>query len=1066
MSSAAYPEYPASPIELEEQVLERWRAEDLFRRTLEATAGAEEFVFYEGPPTANGRPGIHHVISRAIKDAVCRHRAMQGRHVTRIAGWDTHGLPVEIEAEKKLGISGKRQIEELGVARFNEVCRESVFTYKEDWERLSERIGYWLDYSKPYVTFTPEYIESVWALLERFHAQGLIYRGHKSVPYCPRCGTALSSHEVAQGYEDVSDPSLTFVAPWLEPDGSADPEGRAFLVWTTTPWTLPANAAIAVHPALGYVDLEFDGRRYVVAEARVEALFPDTDSGAGAGADGGEPSPRFVVHHRFTGAELIGRRYARPFDFVATDDVGTHAWTVVPGDFVSDEDGTGLVHVAPAFGSDDFAAGHEFGLPLLRPVDDAGRFAEGLDLVGGMFVKDADPVVVDDLRARGLLFHIGKVVHSYPHCWRCSSPLLYMARDSWYIRTTSVRERMLENNAAVQWHPPEVGSGRMGEWLEGNVDWAISRERYWGTPLPFWVCDADPAHVEAIGSFDQLAWRNGGLPEPLDPHKPYIDELTWSCAECGGTMRRTPEVVDVWFDSGAMPYAQWHWPFENQELFERHFPADFICEGVDQTRGWFYSLLAISSMLNFGPAYRHVVVNDLVLDAEGQKMSKSRGNVVDPWGAIAEFGADAIRWYMLTNSQPWVPKRFDPQALGESARRTFDTLANTYRFFRLYANLESWTPTEADPEPAARPLLDRWILSRCASLAASVNADLEAYELTRAARAIGEFVVDELSNWYVRRSRDRFWGSADAADTRAAFRTLHDVLVTTARLLAPFTPFRPDWLHRALDGDSVHLARYPDGEAFPRDAELERGMEAVRMLARLGRAAREQAKIRVRQPLGVLHAVVPGGVRLDESLLEVARDELNVKRIHFLDDAGELVTFSAKPNFPRLGPRFGRDTQQAAAAIRALDHDALHGWRLGRPIAIEVAGESHELDRDMLEVMQTARGDFLVESDGGHTVALDPAIDEPLRLEGLARELVSRIQRMRKEAGLEVADRIRVAISGDSEVVRAAERYRDWISGETLAASLDTTGGTEAEYSVVQALDLDGNGARIGLSRT
>ena len=1068
--SLSYPEYPSDAIQLEDGILARWREEDLFGRTLEATAGADEFVFYEGPPTANGRPGIHHVLSRTIKDAVCRFRAMQGHHVTRIAGWDTHGLPVEIEAEKKLGISGKRQIEEVGVARFNEVCRESVFTYKEDWERLSERIGYWLDYSNPYVTFTPQYIESVWSLLEAFSLKGLIYRGHKSVPYCPRCGTALSSHEVAQGYEDVSDPSLTFVAPWLEADGSPDAEGRAFLVWTTTPWTVPANAAIAVHPELGYVDVEVDGRRYVVAEARAEALFGAAGEGSGEGVDAegdaAESGPPFVVHHRFSGAELIGQRYARPFDLVAPGEAGERAWTVIPGDFVSAEDGTGLVHIAPAFGSDDFAAGQQFGLPLMRPVDDAGRFLEELDLVGGMFVKDADPVVVDDLRARDLLFAIEKVVHSYPHCWRCSSPLLYMARDSWYIRTTAVRERMLANNAAIQWHPPEVGTGRMGEWLDGNVDWAISRERYWGTPLPFWMCDADASHLEVIGSFERLAECYGRLPEPLDPHKPYIDELTWPCAECGGTMRRTPEVVDVWFDSGSMPYAQWHWPFENDEQFERHFPADFICEGVDQTRGWFYSLLAIATMLDRGPAYRHVVVNDLVLDADGQKMSKSRGNTVDPWGAIAEFGADAIRWYFLTVSQPWVPKRFDPQALGESARRTFDTLANTYRFFRLYANLEGWAPSDADPEPGERPLLDRWVLSRCASLAASVSADMDAYELTRAARAIGEFVVDDLSNWYVRRSRDRFWGSADAGDTRAAFRTLHEVLTVTSRLLAPITPFHADWLHRALGGDSVHLARFPDGEAFPRDGEMERGMEAVRVLARLGRAAREQARIRVRQPLGVLHAVVPGGVRLNEALLEVARDELNVKRIHFMDDAGELVTFSAKPNFPRLGPRFGRDTQQAAAAIRALDHEAIQGWRLGRPIGIEVAGETHELDRDMLEVQQTARGDFLVESDGGHTVALDPAIDEPLRLEGLARELVSRIQRMRKEAGLEVADRIRVAISGDSDVVRAAERHRDWISGETLATSLDTAGGTEGEYTVVQALDLDGNGARIGLSRT
>ncbi|HEX6590079.1 MAG TPA: isoleucine--tRNA ligase [Longimicrobiales bacterium] len=1054
----AYPDYPASALALEEDVLARWKTEDLFRATLAATDGAEEFVFFEGPPTANGRPGIHHVISRAIKDAVCRHRAMQGYHVTRIAGWDTHGLPVEIEAEKKLGISGKRQIEEIGVARFNEVCRESVFTYKEDWERLSERIGYWLDYSRPYVTFTPAYIESVWSLLATFHRKGLIYRGHKSVPYCPRCGTALSSHEVAQGYEDVADPSLTFVAPWLDDDGSADRKGRSFLVWTTTPWTLPSNAAIAVHPELEYVDVEVDGKRFVVAESRAAALF-----GAEKDDDG---NTRWKVKHRHTGAELVGQRYQRPLDVVDVKEPGEHAWRVIPGDFVSAEDGTGMVHIAPAFGSDDFAAGQKFGLPLMRPVDDAGRFLEGLALVGGMFVKDADPVVVDDLKQRGLLFSIAKVTHSYPHCWRCSSPLIYMARDSWYLRTTSVRDQLLANNAQVQWHPPEMGSGRMGEWLEGNVDWAISRERYWGTPLPIWVCERDASHWQVVGSFADLEKKHGALPEPLDPHKPYIDELTWACEDCGGTMRRTPEVVDVWFDSGSMPYAQWHWPFENDEQFERHFPADFICEGVDQTRGWFYSLLAISTMLGRGPAYRHVVVNDLVLDADGLKMSKSRGNVVDPWKAIAEHGADAIRWYFLTVSQPWVPKRFDAQAMSESARRTFDTLANTYKFFRLYASLEGWSPSDDDPAVASRPLLDRWVLSRVASLAAQVNADMEAYELTRAARAIGEFVVDELSNWYVRRSRDRFWGSADSADTRAAFATLHDVLVTVARLIAPVTPFHADWLHRALeDGASVHLAGYPTGEEFPRDEELEIGMGAVRVLARLGRAAREQAKIRVRQPLRVLHAVVPGGLRLSEELLDVARDELNVKRVHFLGDASELVTFSAKPVFPRLGPTFGRNTQQAAAAIKTLGHDALAAFRAGEPLTVEVAGEFHSVTADMIEILQTAKGEFVVESDGGATVALDPAIDEELRLEGLARELVSRIQRMRKDAGFEVADRIRVAIGGDPSVLEAAAAHRDWIAGEVLATSIEWGEWTGDGYSVVQAVDLDGNGARVAISR-
>ncbi|HEY0672565.1 MAG TPA: isoleucine--tRNA ligase, partial [Longimicrobiales bacterium] len=736
-----YPEYPGSVNELEEAILARWREEKVFQKTLEQTEGHEKFVFFEGPPTANGRPGIHHVLSRTLKDLVPRYQTMLGKHVTRIAGWDTHGLPVEIEAEKKLGISGKRQIEEFGVARFNEVCRESVFTYKEDWERLSERIGYWLDYSKPYVTFKPEYIESVWNILKRLDDQGLIYKGYKSVPYCPRCGTALSSHEVSLGYEEVRDPSLYFTAPWLD-----DSERRAFLVWTTTPWTLPSNVALAVHPELQYVEVEQDGQRLVLAEPRARALF---------GED-------VVIRSRYHAGELVGQRYQRPFDIVTAPLGSEEAWRVVAEDFVTADDGTGIVHLAPAFGADDYAAGQRHGLPMLRPVDDAGRFDESIPLVAGLFVKEADQVLLENMSRRGLVFRYSLEAHTYPHCWRCSSPLIYMARDSWYIRTTQMKDVMIRNNAQVGWHPPEVGTGRFGEWLEGNVDWALSRERYWGTPLPIWLCDRNEDHREFIGSFQQLEERWGGAAvgnPDFDPHKPYIDDITWKCAQCAGTMLRTPEVIDVWFDSGSMPYAQWHYPFENHELWRKHFPADFICEGVDQTRGWFYSLMAISSMLGDGPAYKHVVVNDLVLDAQGQKMSKSKGNVVDPWDAINAFGVDAIRWYFLTASQPWVPKRFDPDALSEAAHRIFDTLANTYKFFSLYANLENYgernRARDRERDRNDFHLMDRWVLSRLASLVAQVRADLDAYEVTRAARAVGEFIVDDVSNGYVRRSRER-----------------------------------------------------------------------------------------------------------------------------------------------------------------------------------------------------------------------------------------------------------------------------------------------------------------------
>ncbi|NJD18315.1 MAG: isoleucine--tRNA ligase, partial [Gemmatimonadetes bacterium] len=969
-----YPELPKTLLAVEEETLARWRAEDLFRRTLEANAQGEPFVFYEGPPTANGRPGLHHVISRTIKDLVCRHRSLEGRSVTRIAGWDTHGLPVEIEAEKKLGISGKPEIEAVGIERFNQVCRDSVFTYKEEWEQLSERIGYWLEYWRPYVTFHTEYIETVWWVLKTLADKGLLYRGHKSVPYCPRCGTALSSHEVAQGYKDVEDPSLTFVAPIVDADGRPDPDARAFLVWTTTPWTVPSNVGLAVNPGLDYVEVARDGQRYIVAEALVERVFGD-------GAD---------VVARCRGDALAGLRYRRPLDLVPVPADPMNAWTVVAEDFVSAEDGTGIVHMAPAFGADDYAAGQRHGLPMMNPPDEGGSFLPEIPVVGGMFAKDADAPLVEELRARGVLWDIGTTVHSYPHCWRCSSALLYVARDSWFAATSSLKSQLLGNNDQISWFPPEVGEKRFGEWLRGNVDWALSRDRYWGTPLPVWVCQKDRSHVRWIGSLSELAEAAGGLPEGFDPHRPFIDEVAFPCDRCGSAMKRTPEVVAVWFDSGSMPYAQWHYPFENQAEFEAHFPADFICEGLDQTRGWFYSLLAISTMLGRGPAFRNVVVNDLLLDAEGQKMSKSKGNVVNPWDAIAEHGADAVRWYLITSSNPWVPKRYDPEGMKESARKLFDTLFNTYKFFALYANVEKWEASAADPAPADRPLIDRWLVSRLDTLTKAVMDELDAYQITRAYRELGDFVVEDLSNWYVRRCRPRFWGNTDAADARAAFRTLHDALRTVCLLAAPCVPFTADWLHHALTGESVHLQRYPRRPEGG-DAALEADMDVARALVSLGRAAREDVKIRVRQPLGTLHAVVPGGRAVHEGVVELVQDELNVKRVVFASSAQDLVRLVARPNFRNLGPRFGKRSQAAADAIKALPPEALAAFREGGAAEFELDGVRHALLEGDLEVAQEATGGLVVKAEGRVTVALDPALDDELRAEGLARELVNRI---------------------------------------------------------------------------
>jgi isoleucyl-tRNA synthetase len=1046
-----YPEPPKNLLELEEEMLETWRREDLFQQTLKANAKGVPFVFYEGPPTANGRPGLHHIISRTLKDLVCRHRAMKGHSVTRIAGWDTHGLPVEIEAERRLGISGKPEIEKLGIARFNEVCKASVFTYKEDWETLSERIGYWLDYSRPYVTFHTEYIESVWWILKELAGRGLLYRGYKSVPYCPRCGTALSSHEVAQGYRDIEDASLHFLCPLLGEDGALDPEGRAFLVWTTTPWTVPSNVGLAIHPHLTYVEARAGDHRVILAEALAEQVL-------GEGVE---------ILREYRPSELEGRRYRRPLDLVPTPEDTANSWSVVLEDFVSAEEGTGIVHMAPAFGSDDYAAGRRHGLIMLRPVDDAGRFGEDIPVVGGMFVKDADPLLVEELKKVGNLYRHGTQTHSYPHCWRCDSPLIYMARDSWFAATSTRKEEMLTENRKIGWLPPEVGEKRFGEWLENNVDWALSRERYWGTPLPVWVCDRDPEHLDWIGGMGELAEKAGTLPEGFDPHRPFIDEIRWPCSACEGTMVRTPGVVDVWFDSGAMPYAQWHYPFENQEEFERHFPADFICEALDQTRGWFYSLLAISTLMGRGTPYRNVMVNGLIMDEEGQKMSKSRGNVVDPWDAVGEHGADAVRWYLVTVSQPGATKRYDSEGVREASRRSFDTLLNTYRFFSQYARAEAWEPRETDPPPEDRPLIDRWILSRLHTLVAQVEAELEEYQVTRAYRSVGDFLNDDLSNWYVRRSRARFWGNTDSRDARSAFRTLWETLVTLARLLGPITPFVADWLHRALGENSVHLARFPVPGAGLIDRELEERMEWVRTLVSLGRAAREVVQIKVRQPLGRMFAVTPGSLSLDGDLLGLLKDELNVKEVSFLGSSEALVSLVAKPNYRVLGPRFQKRTEEAAAAIRALDGEALAAYRGGKAVEIRLNGDTYPLAPGELDVVEEAKGDLVVQGDGRFTAALDPSVTDELKREGMARELVNRVQRLRKDADLEITDRISLWVAGPEEVRTAAEAFRDFIAGETLATAFSIEAGEEdlSRCQTVREVDLDGVTAQIGLTR-
>jgi isoleucyl-tRNA synthetase len=1032
---------------LEEEVLERWSQEDTFTRSLEATAEGEPFVFYEGPPTANGRPGIHHVMARTLKDTFCRFQTMKGRSVTRIAGWDTHGLPVEVEAEKALGISGKPEIERIGVERFTDVCREHLFTYKEDWERLSLRIGFWLDYSRAYITCSPDYIESVWWALKRFHDQGLLYRGHKVVPYCPRCGTGLSSHEVSLGYEDVTEPAVTVKFPIL------GRENEYLLAWTTTPWTLPGNVALAVSPMIAYVKARVGEEVYYLAERRAEEVL-------GRG---------FEVLEVLPGGKLEGLRYEPPFPFLRQAEGAERAWFVTAADFVTAEEGTGIVHTAVMYGEDDYELGVALGLPMRHLVNEEGRFTDDVTPWAGVFVKEADPKIIDALAESGRLLKAEDYTHAYPFCWRCSTPLLYYARESWYLRTTAVKDRLLVNNAEVEWHPPEIGRGRMGEWLENNVDWALSRDRYWGTPLPVWICDRDASHIEVLGGYDELAERAGiEIDADFDPHKPFIDTLSWACHECEGTMKRTPEVVDAWFDSGSMPFAQWHYPFENQEVFEEQFPADFIAEGVDQTRGWFYSLLAISTVL-FGHApYRNVVVNDLVLDPEGVKMSKTRGNVVDPWAAVNEFGADAIRYYMLSVSNPWLPKRHDPKAIAEARRRFFATLSATYRFFELYANLEGWTP-ERRPAVQERTLLDRWILSRLDGLIESCDSDLTGYDVTHAVRRVGEFVVDDLSNWYVRCSRARFWGtrSATRETMDAAFATLWECLVTVSRLLAPMTPFVTDWIHRELVGQSVHLARYPSPQGR-RDRALDGTMDLSRRLVGLGRAARNAAGIRTRQPLRRLVAAVPEAraKELRGELLDMVRDELNIRDIEFVTNPAGLVSYRVEPDFAVLGPAFGPRAQAVGEALKKLDGGRLASWqRQGGPLHLDLAGESVEVPAEAVKLMETAPEGLSLQSEGELVVAVDTRLDPELRSEGTARELVNRIQRLRRDAGLELDDRIRLGIFGAPEVASAAAAHRDYIASEVLAEEVEIGPGRPAEdgYEHVREVRLDGHEAVIGV---
>ncbi|NQT25264.1 isoleucine--tRNA ligase [candidate division KSB1 bacterium] len=1020
---------PINYPDLEKQVLENWEKGKIFEKSVSSRPEGNPFVFYEGPPTANGKPGIHHVISRCIKDFVCRFKTMQGFRVSRKAGWDTHGLPVEIEIEKQLGFTHKEEIEAYGVDKFNQKCRDSVFKYVKEWNELTRRIGYWVDLDNPYITYTNEYIESVWYLLAQMWKKDLLYQGFKILPYCSRCETSLSSHETSLGYKEVKDRSV--VAKFA----LVDKPNEFILAWTTTPWTLPGNVALAVGADITYVAIQQDKNgiqeTYYLAEDRLEMIQGD-----------------YEILKKIKGTEIEGWKYHPLFDFVNLEDEEHPAYFVATADFVTTEEGTGVVHTAVMYGEDDYRLGLRLGLPAKHTVDEHGHFNEHVSKWKDQYVKDPDTEhdIIHTLKETGRLYKQAKYTHSYPHCWRCEAPLLYYAKKSWYIRTTAMRDQLIANNEEIQWYPKEVGTGRFGRWLENNVDWALSRDRYWGTPLNVWLCESC-GKQQAIESVDELE-KLSNQDKIKDLHKPHIDEITLTCPDCKATMRRTPEVLDCWFDSGAMPYAQFHYPFNKDGSFEKQFPADFIAEGVDQTRGWFYSLLAISTLVTGTPSYKSCISIEMILDKDGQKMSKTRGNAVDPFKIINKYGADTLRWYLYTVSPPWVPTRFDEDGVIEVQRKFFGTLMNTYSFFVLYANIDSFTYQEPHVAVENRSEIDRWLISEKNALVMRVNDWLSRYEITKAARAIQEFVIDDLSNWYVRRNRRRFWKSEMGSDKQSAYETLYECLYTLSKLIAPFAPFTADEIYQNISQsdpealESVHLTLYPTPDEplnIYRDEKLEQRMRLVRTVVTLCLAARNEAGIKVRQPLERAIVVVSGdGIQKSIQEFEaLILDELNINKLEFAQDTSDLYQKEAKPVFRNLGPKFGSHVNQVAEIIRKFSEEEIQKLENGESLHISVNGGKHgEIELKDVEIELTAPKGLEVQTDSDITVALDTKLNEDLVVEGLAREFVNRIQNMRKEAGFSVTDRIEVHYEASSALHRAIRFKSTEIQTEILAAMI------------------------------
>ena len=1028
--------------EREKEVLKFWKENDIFNKSIEERKEGKTFTFFDGPPTANGKPHIGHVLTRAIKDLIPRYKTMKNYSVLRKAGWDTHGLPVELEVEKMLGINGKPEIEKFGIDKFNEECKKSVWKYKTEWEQMSDKIGYWADMENPYITYNDNYIESVWWAIKTIWEKGLLYKGHKIVPYCPRCGTSLSSHEVSQGYKEVKEKSVYVKFPVKGRDNVY------LLAWTTTPWTLPSNAALTVNPNINYIEAEVDGEILILSE---------------------ELAPKVIEEYKtaktMKGSELFGLEYNRIFDFA---DTNKKAWYVVTDDFVTTTDGTGIVHTAPAFGEDDAKVGRKYDLPFIQAVDSKGCFPEYVKPWAKMFVKDADPLIIKHLKQRGLVYSVKEHSHTYPFCWRCDTPLLYYALDTWFIEVTKLKEQLIKNNNSINWIPENIKNGRMGNFLNNVVDWGLSRSRYWGTPLPVWECECGHFHV--VGSKEELRELGKDVGENIELHRPYVDKISIECPKCHKPMKRVTDVIDCWFDSGSMPFAQWHYPFENKDIFQKNFPADFISEAIDQTRGWFYTLLVISTLLFDKAPFKNCIVLGHVNDKNGIKMSKHKGNVISPDVVLNKQGADAVRWYFYINSAPWLPNRFYEEAVNETQRKFMGTLWNVYSFYVLYANIDKFNPLDYDIKKLKLSLMDKWILSRLNTLIAEVDDNLNNYKIVESARGIQNF-VDELSNWYVRRGRERYWKNSVTDDKVSAYVTLYTVLTTLSKLIAPFVPFISEQIYQnlvlSLDKSaprSVHLCDYPVCDKSFIDNEIEKNMESVLDIVSLGRACRNSASIKNRQPLSKMYVYSEQKNNLPQEYIELIKDELNIKAVEYADNIDKFVNYKFKPQLKVVGPRYGKYLSKISEFLKNIkDGNAvMEKLKKDKFISVNVGEEEIKLDEECLIIVQEQAEGFSFDKDTNYCVVIDTSLDKQLIREGIVREFVNKVQNMRKDSGLEVMDHINVYYSGSDVVFDAIDKASDGVKTELLANEL--TYSNDAPQNVLMSKDWDINGNKVNIS--